>query len=157
MDAPCSFCPPGCYHWLWVPHSFSGCRIPLAGPTFAATFCPPDPVWGRAAGGDEEDAVPGRRQLSGGDSMGTTVLPGRTRSQDTGEPLAQGAEFRMGTPFWRNTYVTTQYAYLHLLAFSNSFLPTFEVKADNPSWRRAFLPVKQDREEVKSRGSLFHL
>lgn len=52
----------------------------------------------------------------------------------------------------------TEYVDWSLLAFSDSFLPTLEVEADNPFVETClFIPVKQDREEVKSRGSLFHL
>lgn len=126
--------------WILPAHSvplavtiYCGCHIPLAGrhsllPSVRQTVCEA----GQQVAMRKMPSLASGSWAEGAVSMGATVLPGRTRSQDTGDPLAQGAEFRMGNPFWRNTYVMTQYADLHLLAFSNSFLPTFEVKADNP-------------------------
>lgn len=88
--------------------------------------------------------------------MQTTVLSDRMHSWDTEEHLAQGAKFRHGQPILKK-HVFNDTVDLHLLAFSNCFYLPLRLKLITPLWRCTFIPVKQDREEVKSRGSLLLL
>lgn len=129
------------------------------GQAFTAAFCPQTLCGVRQQVGTSETlALPACSWVEGADSVPTTGPLVEHAYGILRVCLALVLCVGLGNPLWRKTSVMTQYMDLRLLALSDSFfyLP-LRLKLITPSWRRAFIPVKQDGEAVKSRGSLFHL